>query len=105
MQERYKTIFPDNLAGRLEEYEKIRAFPSYGTWKAKKLLKRTDFEEMLTDEQQWICMLIWANNPQRKIPDLIFEQIEMDAYEFGTDRKLLASFAISGATTTHLQLV
>ena len=93
MPTRRETICPESLADRLDEYEKLLVYPGYGKWRTRKILKKLDVNTTTNTERRWICLLIWANNPKRSIPDIIFQRIEKDALELGADKKLVSSFA------------
>ena len=88
-----ETIYPEDLAERLDEYEKLLIYPAYGKWRTRKILKNLDLNTTTDEERRWILLLIWANDPKRRIPEIIFQRVQMQACKLGDDKRLFSSFA------------
>ena len=88
-----ETIYPEDLADRLDEYEKLLIYPAYGKWRTRKILKHLDLNTTTNEERRWILLLAWAEDPKRRIPELIFQRVETEACELGADKRLFSSFA------------
>ena len=58
-----ETIYPEDLADRLDEYEKLLIYPSYGKWRTKKILKNLDLNTTTNDVRHAIMVLIEVLNP------------------------------------------
>ena len=88
-----ETIYPEDLADRLGEYEKLLTYPAYGRWRTKRILKELDLNTTTNEDRRWILLLIWAEDPKRRIPEIIFQRVQMQACKLDADKRLFSSFA------------
>ena len=88
-----ETIYPEDLTERLDEYEKLLIYPSYGRWKITHILKKLDLNTTDNEDRRWIILLMWAEDEKRRVPEIIFQRIQTYASELGADKGLFSSFA------------
>ena len=88
-----ETVYPEDLTDRLDEYEKLLTYPAYGKWRAKRILKNLDLNTTTNAERRWMLLLIWAEDPKRRIPEIIIERVKTAACVLGADKRLFSSFA------------
>lgn len=57
MPTRRETIYPEDLADRLNEYEKLLIYPAYGRWRTKRILKNLDLNTTTNRGKTSTCSL------------------------------------------------